>query len=81
MESNLFEFRIINLADGTQVIDQNLKTPYNSLAPLQMVEYIEMDIEISIMDRMKRKAQREAEQKPKLARNLLYRMACMCGLA
>lgn len=80
MEANLFEFRIINLADGTQIIDTTLKTPYDALTPLQMVEYTEVDVQIAVMDRMKRKTQRETEQKPKLARNLLYRMACMCGL-
>lgn len=38
----MFNFRIINMADGNQIIDRNLKTPYEALTPLQMVEYAEM---------------------------------------
>lgn len=80
MEANLFEFRIINLSDGNQVIDPTLKTPYNSLTPLQMVEYTEMDIQLAIMDRMERKSRAEAERKQKRARGIAYRLACFCGL-
>lgn len=39
----MFDFKIINLSDGNQVIDRNLKTPYNVLTAVQMVEYIEVD--------------------------------------
>ena len=80
MEANIFEFRIINLPDGTQIIDTALKTPYDALTPLQMVEYAEMDIQLAIMEKMKRKARREEEQKRKLARNPLWRLACLCGM-
>ena len=45
-----FNFRIIDIADGNQIIDRNLKTPYSALTPLQMVEYIEMDVQLAIMD-------------------------------
>lgn len=37
----MFNFRIIETTDGNQIIDRNLKTPYNALTPLQMVEYAE----------------------------------------
>jgi len=57
----MFDFKIINLSDGNQVIDRNLKTPYNVLTAVQMVEYIEVDILITIADRMKREKQREQE--------------------
>lgn len=77
----MFKFRIINLPDGNQIIDRSLKTPYNALTPLQMVEYIEMDNQITYTDRMERKAKTEAERKRKLARNPLWRLACLCGLA
>ena len=53
----MFEFRIIDTADGNQVIDRNLKTPYSALTPLQMVEYVEVDVQLAIMDAMERKAQ------------------------
>ena len=52
----MFEFRIIACADGTEIIDRNLKTPYKALTPIQMVEYMEMDNRLAYMDRMERKA-------------------------
>lgn len=76
----MFEFRIIDTADGNQIIDRNLKTPYSALTPLQMVEYLEMDNRLAYMDRMERKARAEAERKKKLAHNPIYKMACLCGL-
>ena len=76
----MFDFRIIDTPDGNQIRDRNLKTPYNALTPLQMVEYLEMDNRLAYMDRMERKARAEAERKRKLARNPIYKMACLCGL-
>ena len=76
----MFEFRIIICTDGTEIIDRHLKTPYNALTPLQMMEYMEMDATLSLMDRMERRAKAEADRRRKLARNPLYRIACLCGL-
>ena len=76
----MFDFRIIDTSDGNQIIDRSLKTPYNALTPLQMVEYLEMDNRIVYMDRMERKARAEAERRRKIARNPIYKMACLCGL-
>lgn len=76
----MFSFRIIDTADGNQIIDRNLKTPYNALTPIQMVEYLEMDNRLAYMDRMERKTKEEAERKRKLVRNPIYKMACLCGL-
>ena len=78
MENIMFDFRIIDTADGNQIIDRNLKTPYNALTPLQMVEYLEMDNRLDYMDRLEREA--EAERRRKIARNPIYKMACLCGL-
>ncbi|MBD5497434.1 MAG: hypothetical protein HDR11_06675 [Lachnospiraceae bacterium] len=72
----MFDFRIIDTADGNQIIDGNLKTPYNALTLLQMLEYLEMDNRFTYMDRMERKARAEAERKRKLVRNPIYKMAC-----
>lgn len=80
MENIMFDFRIIDTANGNQIIDRNLKTPYNALTPIQMVEYLEMDNRLTYMDRMERKAREEAEHKRKLVRNPIYKMACLCGL-
>ncbi len=76
----MFEFRIIDTADGNQIIDRNLKTPYNELTPLQMVEYLEMDTRLAYMDRLERKARAEAEHKWKIVRNPIYKIACLCEL-
>ena len=76
----MFEFRIIDTADGNQVIDRNLKTPYSALTPLQMVEYVEMDAELALMDAMERKAQIEEERKRKIVYRLARKVACMCGI-
>ena len=79
-EREMFNFRIIDTADGNQIIDRNLKTPYNALTPTQMMEYMEMDSQLAFMDRMERKARAKAERRQKLARNPFYRIACVCGL-
>lgn len=76
----MFNFRIIDTVDGNQIIDRNLKTPYDALTPLQMVEYTEMDNRLLIMDRMERKKRQKAEHMRKVARNPFYRLACMVGL-
>lgn len=76
----MFNFRIITTADGNQIIDRNLKTPYDALTPTQMLEYMEMDNSLAFMDRVERKAKQKTEQTRKLAKNPLYKIACMVGL-
>ena len=76
----MFNFRIINTADGNQIVDRNLKTPYEALTPVQMGEYTEMDNRMTFMDRMERKAREKAEYMRRVARNPFYRLACMVGL-
>jgi len=76
----MFNFRIIDTPDGNQIIDRNLKTPYKALTTLQIVEYLEMDNRLAYMDRVERKARAEAERRRKIARNPIYKMACLCGL-
>lgn len=76
----MFDFRIIDTPDGNQVIDRRLKTPYSALTAIQMVEYAEMDVKLSYMDKMERKARAEQERKRKVSKNLFYKLACRCGL-
>lgn len=76
----MFDFRIINTADGNQIIDKQLKTPYSSLTPVQMLEYAEMEDRLAYMDRLEKKARQKAEHIRKLAKNPLYKMACIVGL-
>lgn len=80
MENIMFDFRIIDTVDGNQIIDRNLKTPYNALTSLLMVEYAEMDVQLAYMDMVERKARAEADARRKMARNPVYKMACLCGL-
>lgn len=76
----MFNFRIINTVDGNQIIDRNLKTPYDALTPTEMIEYIEMDKCIYIMDQMEMKKRKEEEWKKKLTHNPLWKLACACGI-
>lgn len=70
----MFNFRLINTPDGNQIIDTSLKTPYDALTPLQMVEYIEVDRHMAIMERLERKQKRHQKN------NLLCKIACVCGI-
>lgn len=76
----MFNFRIINTADGNQIIDRKHTTSYEELTPLQMVEYVELEARLYHMDRIERNGRKAAEKKRKFARNPLYRMASVVGL-
>lgn len=76
----MFEFRLINTADGNQVIDRRLKTPYESLDLVQFLEYLETEESLYYMDMVEKKAKQKAEHMKKIARNPLYRIACVLGL-
>lgn len=76
----MFDFRLFNTSDGNQIIDTTLKTPYDSLTPFQMLEYMEVDNQLSFMERMEKKQRREAERQRKIAKNPLLRVACFCGI-
>ena len=79
-EMKMFNFRIIDLSDGNQIIRRDLKTPYSALTPIQYIEYTNMETQLYIADRQKKKFLKEAERRRKLARNLFVRFACFCGL-
>jgi hypothetical protein len=74
----MFGFRIIKRLDGTEIIDQTLKTPYNALTAMQMLEYIEVDNYLETIEREKRRIRKETEAKRKKESNLLYRLVCFC---
>ena len=75
-----FNVRIINTPDGNQIIDTTLKTPYDSITPIEMMEYIEVDTRLECMKRMERKQKREAEHKRKFTYKFMHKVACMCGI-
>ena len=76
----MFDFRIIDTEDGNQVIDRNLKTPSKALTPIQYMEYTNMEVQLYIADRLKRKVYKEIKRQRKLARRPFYKLACLCGL-
>ena len=67
----MFNFRLINTPDGNQIIDTTLKTPYDSITAVEMLEY---------MKQMERKQKREAERKQKFTYKLFNKVACICGI-
>lgn len=76
----MFNFRIIETTDGNQIIDTTLKTPYESLTPFQMLDYMEVDAHMATMERLERNKKKAMNRRRKLSRNLLYKVACMVGL-
>ena len=76
----MFNFRLINTPDGNQIIDTTLKTPFDSIRPVEMQEYMEVDARLEYMNRMERKQHREAERKQKFTYRFMHKVACMCGL-
>lgn len=79
-EKTWFDFRIIHCADGNDLIDETLKTPYAALNPVQMVEYTEVDNNLAYMRRLERQKRREVERRRKLSYKLFHKVACACGI-
>ncbi len=69
----MFSFRIIDTADGNQVIDHTLYTPYDSLTPIKMMEYIEVDKQIFAMERAKRQ-QKQVKYKWKFVKKFMHKL-------
>ena len=76
----MFNFRLINTPDGNQIIDTTLKTPYDSITPIEMMEYIEVDARLECMKRMDRKQRRETEKQRKFIYRFIHKVACACGI-
>ena len=76
----MFNFRLINTSDGNQIIDTTLKTPYDSITPIEMLEYMEVDNRLAYMERMERKQKREAERKRKFTYKIFHKIACVYGI-
>lgn len=55
-----FNFRIIKCANGAEIIDNTLSTPYNSLTPIQMMDYINVENSLYFTER-KRRLQKATE--------------------
>lgn len=57
----MFRFRIVHV-NGVDIFDTSRCTPYSSLTPAQMQEYIEADVQLNYMEIQKRKEQREVKE-------------------
>lgn len=75
-----FNFRLIELPGGDQIIDDTIKTPMDALTPEMQTEYMKVHEQLGFMEQMRRKERREEERKQKIAKNPLYKMAYLCGL-
>lgn len=73
----MFGFRIINMPDGSQVIDETLKTPYDALTPCEMIEYVEIENQLENIRKIKK---REQKRQKKTHKNLFYRIACLYSI-
>ena len=78
--NDYFNFRLIDMPDGSQIIDTTLKTPYDSITPIEMMEYMEVDARLAYMERMERKQKREAERQRKFTYKLFHKVACVYGI-
>ena len=76
----LFNFRLIDTGNGTQIIDRDLSTPLESLTPAQQVEYKQVESSLLYIDLQKKKKHREAERKRKITYKLFHKLACVCGI-
>ena len=76
----MFNFRLIDTPDGNQIIDTTLKTPYDSITPIEMIEYMEVDARLEYMKRMERKQKKEVERQQKISYKLFHKVACICGI-
>ena len=75
-----FNFRIIKSADGVEVIDRNLITPIAALTPIALLEYKRTENDLYFIDRQKAKQKKLADKQKRIARNPLYKFACLCGI-
>lgn len=73
----MFGFRIVHV-NGVDVFDTSRCTPYNSLTPEQMQEYMEADVQLNYMEIQKRKEQREKEADYMIGK-MFYKFAKLCG--
>ena len=76
----MFNFRLINTPDGNQIIDTTLKTPYDSITAVEMLEYMEVDARLEYMRRMEREQVKEAERKRKFTYKFIHKLAYVCGI-
>lgn len=63
----IFNFRLVKCANGVEVIDKTLSTPYSLLTPTEMLDYTQVDNDLFVMERLKKK---EASKNNTLLHNI-----------
>ncbi len=80
----MFNFRIINLPDGNQLIDERLKTPYDSITATEMIEYKAWEENLAVMRRIKNEMEKEKRERikrhRKIIKNPFWRLGYMLGV-
>lgn len=72
-----FDFRIIPLQNGNDIIDRNLLTPVESLDGVKLMEYIEIDKALLYSDRQKK---RKMQNKKSFADHLVSAINRRCSV-
>lgn len=75
-----YDFRIIRCRDGSEIIDEKLKTPLDSIDGVLAAEYQKVQDALDIIHKKEKKRQKEASVRQKKERNILFKIACLCGL-
>lgn len=61
----MFDFKIIMCPNGMEIIDRRQKTYYHQLTSIQMIQmiqYIDMEIQLAILDKLERNARLECRR-------------------
>ena len=64
------------MPNGIQIIDENLMTPYDSITPEQMIDYIRVEQAMDVIRIHKRNREIHNMERNKL-KTILFRIACM----
>lgn len=75
-----YDFRIIRCQDGSEIIDEKLKTSLDSIDGVLAAEYQKVQDALDIIHKKEEKKQKEASVKQKKEHNILFKIACLCGL-
>lgn len=56
-----FNFRIINTADGSQIIDTTQETSCDSMSPVEMLDYLQVEESLYFAERQRKKVKIQNE--------------------
>ena len=65
-----FNFRIINTADGSQIIDTTQETSCDSMSAVEMLDYLQVEESLYFAERQRRKIKIQKESIPDKLKNI-----------